>query len=68
LVVETDGYQGHRGSVAFAADRRRDAVLVTNGYTVLRFTYEQVRYECAAVIATIRAQLQRCGLPVLPPR
>jgi very-short-patch-repair endonuclease len=62
LIVETDGYQAHRGSVAFAEDRRRDAALTANGYTVLRFTHDQVKYETTTVVATISHQLQRCGL------
>jgi very-short-patch-repair endonuclease len=68
LVVETDGYQAHRGSVAFAEDRRRDALLVANGYTVLRFTHDQVKYERDSVVATIRNQLRRCALHPLQRR
>lgn len=59
LIVETDGYEAHSGSVAFEADRRRDAELAANGYTVLRFTYWQVINEGPNVAARIRQCLSR---------
>jgi len=49
LIVETDGYRFHRGSIAFEQDRRRDLALRSQGYDVLRFTYRQVTTEAAAV-------------------
>lgn len=39
LVVETDGYAAHRGTVAFEEDRARDARLAALGYEVLRLTW-----------------------------
>ena len=43
LVVETDLWSYHRGSVAFEDDHARDLDLRAAGYTVLRFTDRQRR-------------------------
>jgi hypothetical protein len=57
LVVETDGYRYHRGSVAFEQDRARDNELTRLGYEVLRLTYRRVTEEPAAVAALVRSRL-----------
>jgi very-short-patch-repair endonuclease len=57
VIVETDGWQAHRGRVAFEDDRGRDARLRLIGYTVVRFTYRQVTEEPALVAETLRALL-----------
>jgi very-short-patch-repair endonuclease len=57
LVVETDGYEGHRGRQAFEEDRARDAELRVLGYTVVRFTYRQVTERWGWVEETVRALL-----------
>jgi very-short-patch-repair endonuclease len=57
VIVETDGWQAHRGRVAFEGDRARDARLRLVGYTVVRFTYRQVTEEPAVVAETLRALL-----------
>jgi very-short-patch-repair endonuclease len=57
LVVETDGYEGHRGRQAFEDDRARDAELRVLGYTVVRFTYRQVTERWGWVEETVRALL-----------
>ena len=57
LVVETDGWGAHRGSVAFELDHRRDAYLISHGYFVLRFTRRQVLEEPTEVAALIRDSL-----------
>jgi very-short-patch-repair endonuclease len=59
LIVETDGYHYHRGSVAFEDDRARDNRLMSCGYDVLRFTYKRVVDEPDAVVALVRARLTR---------
>lgn len=41
VAVELDGF-GHHAREAFDVDRRRDAYLAARGFTVLRFSYEQV--------------------------
>lgn len=43
LVIELDGYGYHSDLWTFEHDRRRDRELVRQGYTVLRFTANEVR-------------------------
>lgn len=57
LNVEVDGGTGHLVPYRSAKDRIRDAELERAGWTILRFTGDQVRYEAATVTATIRAAL-----------
>lgn len=57
LVVEIDGYEWHGGPEAFERDRARDVALVLAGWTVLRFTANQVRDEPAAVVVAVRHAL-----------
>lgn len=42
VVIETDGRTYHADPIAFEEDRRRDAELVSRGYTVIRLSYKQV--------------------------
>jgi hypothetical protein len=49
LVVETDGYTYHSTRTAFERDRARDQTLALAGYTVVRFTYNQVTQTPAVV-------------------
>jgi hypothetical protein len=53
IIVEIDGSE-HRSSAIYDADRRRDAVLLLNGYLVVRFTNEQVEFDLPYVLHTIR--------------
>jgi very-short-patch-repair endonuclease len=57
LIVETDGYEGHRGRQAFEDDRAKDAELRVLGFTVVRFTYRQLTERWAWVEETVRALL-----------
>jgi len=57
LVVETDHWTYHRGSVAFEDDHARDLDLRAAGYTVLRFTDRQLEGEPGRVVADVRAGL-----------
>jgi very-short-patch-repair endonuclease len=59
LVVEVDGWRAHRGVEAFRADRRRQNTLVTAGYTVLRFTWDDLTRRPDAVAGEIRVTLAR---------
>ncbi len=59
LVVETDGLRYHRTPAQQARDKLRDQAHLVAGYTPLRFTHAQVRYEAAYVAATLRAVAQR---------
>jgi very-short-patch-repair endonuclease len=49
LVVETDGLRYHRTPAQQARDRDRDQILTAAGFTVLRFTHAQVRFETRKV-------------------
>jgi very-short-patch-repair endonuclease len=51
-VVEIDG-PDHRGSLKYAADRRRDNGLILDGFAVLRFTNDEVRDDPARVLDVI---------------
>ena len=53
LVVETDSYLYHRGSVSFEDDHARDLDLRAAGYTVLRFTDRQIEDEPDRVAADL---------------
>ncbi len=59
LVVETDGLTYHRTPAQQARDRVRDQAHVASGWTVLRFTHAQVRFDPGHVEATLRAILHR---------
>lgn len=57
LVVETDSYRYHRGSIAFEDDHARDLDLRRRGFTVRRYTGAQIRDHSAAVVADLREVL-----------
>jgi very-short-patch-repair endonuclease len=50
LIVETDSWTYHRGSVAFEDDHARDLDFRAAGYTVLRFTGDQLEEEPERVV------------------
>jgi hypothetical protein len=58
VVVETDYWTYHRGSVAFEDDHARDLDLHAAGYTVFRFTDRQLEGEPDRVAAVLRAALR----------
>jgi predicted transcriptional regulator of viral defense system len=55
LVVELDGWQGHRTREAFERDHRRDPDLEARGYRVLRVSYEQFRTDKPAILRALAA-------------
>ena len=57
LVVETDFWTYHRGSVAFEDDHARDLDLHASGYTELRFTDRQLEGEPERVVAIVEEAL-----------
>jgi very-short-patch-repair endonuclease len=59
LVVETDGLRYHRTPVQQAKDRRRDQAHLAAGFTPLRFTHAQVRFEAGYVRFTLLAVVNR---------
>lgn len=59
LIVETDGLRYHRTPAQQAKDRVRDQVHAAAGFTPLRFTRAQVRFEPEQVQATLAAVARR---------
>jgi very-short-patch-repair endonuclease len=59
LVVETDGLHYHRTPAQQARDKRRDQVHLVAGFTPLRFTHAQVRFEPGYVRFTLLAVVNR---------
>jgi very-short-patch-repair endonuclease len=57
LVVETDSFLYHRGSIAFEDDHARDLDLRQGGFTVLHFTDKQVDNEPERVVADVARAL-----------
>lgn len=66
LVIEVDGYAVHGGRDAFQRDHDRQNLLVQAGFTVLRFTWEDVTERPALVITRIGRTLR--GRNLLPGR
>lgn len=57
LIVEFDGYAAHGHRAAFHHDRRRNAELTAQGYSVMQITWRQLTDEPTAVVARIAAAL-----------
>jgi very-short-patch-repair endonuclease len=57
VIVEVDSWRWHGGRAKFEDDRRRDATLTAQGWTILRFTARQIEREPYRVIAQIAAAL-----------
>jgi len=57
LVVETDFWGYHRGSIAFEEDHARDLDLRSWGYTVLRYDDTQLEHEAARVAEDVSRAL-----------
>jgi len=61
VVVETDYWIYHRGSVAFEDDHGRDLDLRAAGYTAFRFTDRQLENEPQRIAAVLHAALEEAG-------
>ena len=61
LVVETDSWSYHRGSVAFEDDHERELALRRAGFAVRRFTGRQLERRPDAVAADLREALGRAS-------
>jgi hypothetical protein len=59
VIVETDFWRYHRGSVAWQDDHARDLDLPSAGYTVLRFTDKQIENEPGRVVADVARALEQ---------
>jgi very-short-patch-repair endonuclease len=55
LVVELDGFAYHSDRDRYRTDRRRTNGLVARGYRVLRFSYEDVMFRLADLVAQVVA-------------
>jgi very-short-patch-repair endonuclease len=61
LAVEVDGRTAHTGRTAFERDRRRQNALILAGWTVLRFTWQQITTSPDEVLLTVtQALASRC--------
>jgi hypothetical protein len=63
VIVELDGRAVHGTAQAFEADRKRDRLLVGEGWKVFHLTWLQVRDDAAEVVADLRRALSGLGLP-----
>jgi very-short-patch-repair endonuclease len=61
LVVETDSWEYHRGSVAMEDDHARDLELRLHGIETRRYTGDQLETEPKAVATDLRGQLTPAG-------
>ena len=68
LLVEVDGWEYHKHSQAFQADRCKQNAAVAHGFTVLRFTAADVNHHLDQAILLIKATLEllKGGNPQLP--
>jgi len=58
LVVETDGYEYHRGRQAFQDDRGRGLDLRARGFQVIPLSEKQVNEEPGRVVEVVSAALR----------
>lgn len=59
LVVELDGDGNHGTAAQRNRDQRKALKLRAHGLTVVRYTYEQVSYDAAAVAADVLGQIEQ---------
>ncbi len=58
LVIEIDGRLYHTGAEVFETDRRRQNLLVLDGWCVLRFTWTMIEEHPEEVIAMVREAIE----------
>jgi Protein of unknown function (DUF559) len=61
LLIEVEGRAWHTRDADFERDRRRDVEAALRGWTVLRFTWRQVRHEPEYVVDAVRRALARAA-------
>ncbi|MGD9991193.1 DUF559 domain-containing protein [Pseudonocardia sp.] len=61
VAVEVDGWAWHVDIDRFRADRRKGNALVSEGWTLLRFTWHDLTSDPDQVVATIRTTLARAA-------
>jgi very-short-patch-repair endonuclease len=57
LIVELDGEAAHTTPAQLAADARRQGWLESRGFTVIRFTHEEVERDPQRTAARVRSHL-----------
>ncbi len=62
VIVELDGYRGHRTRAQIERDRRRELRLRAAGYTVVRYRWSQIMHESDLVIADLVALLRNAAV------
>lgn len=62
LAIEIDDYETHGTLCGFVHDRERRNLLVLDGWTVLQFTWKQLRDERAEVAVQVLQALHRLGV------
>jgi predicted transcriptional regulator of viral defense system len=68
LAIELDGWDAHKTRRAFQHDRTKANALTNAGWTVLRFTHDDLVRRPEVVAAGVRAQLTRAAGSARPPR
>lgn len=68
LIVELDGWAFHNTRRAFQRDREKANLWTAAGWTLLRFTHDDVVRRPGEAAAAIAAQLSRAGGSARPPR
>jgi very-short-patch-repair endonuclease len=63
LAIEIDGFNSHFGKRAWQYDRARQNELAALGWTVVRFTWEDMRRRPSHVASLIRHFLSASGSP-----
>ena len=58
LIAEADSWRFHKAHRSFDRDRRRDAYLLTLGYTTVRFSDRQIVCDPDSVRETLSALLR----------
>lgn len=58
IAIEIDGFAYHSDARTFVTDRRRQNMLVAAGWTVLRFTWQDLVDDEAAVLDRVCAAIR----------
>jgi very-short-patch-repair endonuclease len=61
IAIEVDGFAYHADRSRFQRDRTRQNALVNLGWTVLRFTWQDITTRADLLIATVRSALSRAA-------
>ena len=61
IVIEADSFSWHGDRAALDRDCRRYDELVRAGWTVLRFSWEQVMFDGAWLVAVVRDVVKRAA-------